>query len=316
MDPVPVEPLILETNDDFEQLLVSDLLFEPNFEEDDVWLERELRRISLESSTEVDQHRFQEDIRELLVGFGIPWVTAPAEAEAQCCFLASHGLADAVVSDDSDCLVFGAPVVLRHLYFGDLTVQTFYSSRLNFTTDQLISLALLLGCDYTTGVHGIGIVNGTEIVKVYDGLEGLRRLYVWAKRAMSEKKGEETEPVEGEVDSPELRVFKEKHKKLRSSWQFPQGFPSAAVWEAFVSPVVDTCDETFTWGEPVEEVVVNTMKRLTDIPESKMRELIEPTLKRYSATMIQRRITEFFSPDFDCGPVGRFVSTRLLKATR
>ena len=26
--------------------------------------------------------------------------------------------------------------------------------------DQLIVLAMLLGCDYTLGVHGVGIVNG------------------------------------------------------------------------------------------------------------------------------------------------------------
>ena len=33
--------------------------------------------------------------------------------------------------------------------------------------DQLIVLAMLLGCDYTLGVHGVGIVNGP-----FDGTKG------------------------------------------------------------------------------------------------------------------------------------------------
>ena len=305
----------LEIHDDFERLLESDLLDERNFETDDVWLEQELRKMAL-SGAEVDQTAFQEDIQELLAVFGIPWIRAPAEAEAQCCFLASHGLADAVISDDSDCLVFGTPIVLRHLYFGELTVQAFYHSSLGFSQNQLKSLALLLGCDYTSGVYGIGIVNGAEIVKVYDGIEGLVRFHQWAIRFHSEGKGKEADPVDGEDDSAELRAFKDQHKKLRSGWQFPAGFPSLAVWEAFTSPVVDVSGDSFDWGSPVEDAIVNMMKKHTTLQEDRVRELLSPTLKRYSETSVQRKITDFFSPSFDCGPVGEFASSRLKKAVK
>ena len=314
MQPTPPQPLF-EINDDFEKLLESDLLDERNLETDDVWLEQELRRMAL-TGAEVDQTAFQEDIQELLAVFGVPWIRAPAEAEAQCCFLARHGLADAVISDDSDCLVFGTPVVLRHLYFGELTVQAFYQSSIGFTPTQLKMLAMLLGCDYTPGVYGIGIVNGAEIVKVYDGLDGLSMLHNWATRSLREDKGKETEPVHGEMDSAQLRAFKEQHKKLRLTWQFPHGFPSAAVWEAFTSPIVDASGDTFDWGTPVEDAIVYTLRKHTSLQETKIRELLSPTLRRYSETTVQRKITDFFSPVFDCGPVGEFASSRLKKAVQ
>lgn len=43
------------------------------------------------------------------------FVVAPYEADAQLAFLMQHGLADAVLSEDSDCLPFGCHTVLFKL---------------------------------------------------------------------------------------------------------------------------------------------------------------------------------------------------------
>jgi DNA excision repair protein ERCC-5 len=177
-------------------------------------------------------------------------------------------------------------------------------------------LAMLLGCDYTPGVHGIGIVNGAEIVSVYDGFEGLKRLHRWATRSLEEAAGREGDPLEGEEDCATLRKFKEQHKKYRLTWQFPRGFPSAEVWQALAAPVVDKSDVPFSWGEPVERKIVETLTRLANLPEVKARELLRPTLKRYKETQVQRKITDFFRADFDCGSVGEIVSARLKKVVR
>jgi exonuclease-1 len=46
---------------------------------------------------------------------GVAFIVAPYEADAQLAYLVRHGLADAVLTEDSDLLVFGCPEVLFKL---------------------------------------------------------------------------------------------------------------------------------------------------------------------------------------------------------
>ena len=113
----------------------------------------------------------QADVEALLEALGVPFVHAPAEAEAQCAFLGAAAVGDAVASDDSDVLVFGAREVYRRMFAEDQQVECYSSARLQarlgLQQEQLIVLAMLLGCDYTLGVHGVGIVNALEVVQAY-----------------------------------------------------------------------------------------------------------------------------------------------------
>ena len=45
--------------------------------------------------------------------FGLPFLIAPAEAEAQCAWLDENRLVDGVVTDDSDVFLFGGRCVYR-----------------------------------------------------------------------------------------------------------------------------------------------------------------------------------------------------------
>lgn len=55
--------------------------------------------------------------------FGIPYIIAPTEAEAQCAWLEEQGLVDGVVTDDNDALLFGAAHVYRHFFKGAACVH-------------------------------------------------------------------------------------------------------------------------------------------------------------------------------------------------
>ncbi len=53
------------------------------------------------------------ECQELLQMFGLPYIIAPVEAEAQCAWLDNNGLVDGVVTDDNDVFLFGGQHVYR-----------------------------------------------------------------------------------------------------------------------------------------------------------------------------------------------------------
>lgn len=83
--------------------------------------------------------------------------TEPAEAENLCSSLVAAGYADAVISEDTDVLVFEAPL-LRGLGVSSREGQLIHGrevrEKLGFTTEEWIQFCLLLGCDFTDRIKG------------------------------------------------------------------------------------------------------------------------------------------------------------------
>lgn len=100
------------------------------------------------------------EVQQLAALLGVPYVTAPMEAEAQCAALCTAGHADAVITEDADAFLFGAPVVYRRLFTGGAFAEAYRAAdigaELGCDRVKLVLLALLLGSDYTMGVHGVG----------------------------------------------------------------------------------------------------------------------------------------------------------------
>jgi hypothetical protein len=70
------------------------------------------------------------EVQELLTMFGIPYIIAPAEAEAQCAWLDAEGLVDGVVTDDSDVFLFGARTVYRNIFESKKFVEVYLAERI------------------------------------------------------------------------------------------------------------------------------------------------------------------------------------------
>ncbi|KEP66622.1 UNVERIFIED_CONTAM: XPG N-terminal domain-containing protein [Hammondia hammondi] len=236
--------------------------------------------------------RMKGQVIALLRAFGVPFITAPGEAEATAAYLTEQNLADAVISDDSDALVFGAREIYRNFFENKKSVEmyeaSFIAHKLGLGQQQLILLAMLLGCDYTLGVKGIGIVNAVEVLRAYPSLESLRSFRAWAEAPW-------TLGITAS-DSAEVRKYKEEHKNYRLQWIFPHDFPSPEVFDAFESPLVDRSREPFSWAVPDVDAIVAIMTHAGGLRRSEVLDCLLPAVQRYtSAHAFQRqtRITAF-----------------------
>lgn len=123
--------------------------------------------------------------------FGIPYITAPMEAEAQCAALLQLGLVDGIITDDSDVFLFGGARVLKNMFNQSKTVECFLLSdldrELGLDRDKLIRLAYLLGSDYTDGLPGVGPVVAMELLSEFPGHDGLHKFKAWWTKVQSGK---------------------------------------------------------------------------------------------------------------------------------
>src|SRR5438552_15057198 len=130
-----------------------------------------------------------DDARELLRLMGLPVVDAPSEGEAQASHMAAKGSVWAAASKDYDCLMFGAPRLVRFL---TISGKEFLPSRAAFrpitpelietqqmmdeyriTRPQLVDLAIMVGTDFNEGVKGIGPKKALKLVQQYGSIENM-----------------------------------------------------------------------------------------------------------------------------------------------
>ncbi len=60
-----------------------------------------------------------KDSIKLFTLMEISYIQSSGEGEAQCCDLVKKGVADVVVSQDNDCLLYGGVIIIRNLLFED-----------------------------------------------------------------------------------------------------------------------------------------------------------------------------------------------------
>ncbi|XP_072218827.1 flap endonuclease GEN homolog 1 [Leuresthes tenuis] len=141
------------------------------------------------SATVTSRGRFNGVLREcaeMLDYLGVPWVTAAGEAEAMCAYLDSQGLVDGCITNDGDAFLYGARTVYRNFNMNskDPQVDCYLTSRvqteLRLSRENLVGLAILLGCDYIPkGIPGVGREQALRFIQTLKGQSLLQRLIQW-----------------------------------------------------------------------------------------------------------------------------------------
>lgn len=206
-----------------------------------------------------------EDGKRLLDLMGVPWVQAPGEGEAQAAHIVKRGDADYCASQDYDCLLFGAPRLVRNVtisgrrklpgknVYVEVIPEVIELKRvLNecaITPQQLIDVGILIGTDFNPdGVRGLGPKTALKLIKEYGSLENAL---------------------------PHLKdaCFPVEPQKIR---------------EVFLSPKV-TDDYRIEWREPNVEGIVSFVCGERDFSEDRVRKAIEKMQK--GITKLKGRMT-------------------------
>ncbi|XP_063160892.1 DNA excision repair protein ERCC-5 isoform X2 [Candoia aspera] len=225
--------------------------------------------------------------QELLRLFGIPYIEAPMEAEAQCAVLDLTDQTSGTITDDSDIWLFGARHVYKNFFSQNKYVEYYqyvdFQNQLGLDRNKLINLAYLLGSDYTEGVPNVGCITAMEILNEFPGrgLEPLLELMEWWAEAQKNKKIRPN-PYDTKVK-----------KKLRHI-EIAPGFPNPAVAEAYLHPVVDESKGSFIWGRPDVEQIREFCQSHFGWTKLKTDEVLFPVLKQLNIQQTQLRIDSFF----------------------
>ncbi|QFZ26724.1 putative DNA repair protein [Clavispora lusitaniae] len=234
------------------------------------------------------------DVQELLKRFGIPYITAPMEAEAQCAELFRMGLVDGIVTDDSDCFLFGGSRIYKNMFNQKQYVECYIAedikNKIGLDQDKLIELAMLLGSDYTEGIKGIGPVMAMEILAEFGTLSNFK---LWFDRhaKSAERPQQEYTPLEKKL------LTRIKNGKLF----LPDGFPSSVVRDAYKRPEVDRDDSAFKWGTPSLDQIRSFLMYNVQWSQARVDEVMVPLIRdmnRKKAEGTQSTIGEFFPEEY------------------
>jgi len=168
------------------------------------------RRVRCEQQTNTQQRKgsafanASKRCETMLKCLGVPVVRAEAEGEALCALLDSSGIVDGVISNDGDCLLFGARTVYTNFtcenlenrkvmrYDADklvanLSADTNNNKRsLKLSREDLIAFAILCGSDMVG--RGINQCGSRKAVQFLDACKSLKKdcldeLLLWSSKS-------------------------------------------------------------------------------------------------------------------------------------
>ncbi|KAH9178241.1 PIN domain-like protein [Lactarius sanguifluus] len=231
------------------------------------------KKAAMRDSEDITQQMIAQ-IMVMLRLFGIPYITAPMEAEAQCAALVELGLVEGIITDDSDVFLFGGARVYKNMFNQSKTVECFFladfARELGLDRERLVQLAYLLGSDYVEGLPGVGPVVAMELLKEFSGDDCLQEFKDWWQRVQSGR----DKPEESRTN------FRQRFKKRFKTLYIPDEWPNPVVRDAYYHPTVDDSEEPFKWGLPDLDGLCGLLIQELGWNQSKVEELLLPIIQK------------------------------------
>ncbi|KAG0010879.1 DNA repair protein rad2 [Podila clonocystis] len=276
-------------------------------QKDTATMAEESQKLKGEIKVLKDQHRKHQrdadDLTETMVAetqvllrlFGIPYIVAPMEAEAQCADLQIRGVVEGILTEDSDVFLFGGLRVFKNMFKEERFVECYLMSDierdLGVNRDRLVALAYLLGSDYTSGIKGIGLVTAMEILRMFPKLETFAKWWRGEQVNVESEKPTESDEKTSWMEELETEandeIALEKLAKACKKVHLPTTFPDPVVAEAYKSPLVDDDEAMFQWGIPDLDGLRDFLRGSLGWGQGEVDSVLLPIIRQMSRESVQ-----------------------------
>lgn len=126
-----------------------------------------------EQSAEGITPRHKQMARELIKAMGLKYIQADGEAESLCASLCYQGYVDAVLSRDTDNLVYGCPMLITNIEKGLVSYVGIDDilKAMDFTMKQFIDYCICLGSDYNQNIPKHGAAAVLKALRQYGSID-------------------------------------------------------------------------------------------------------------------------------------------------
>lgn len=149
-------------------------------------MERSIAGWQRQSAPITEAHK--KEAIKLFELLGLSWIQATGEAEQHCAWLCVHGHVDAVLSEDTDVLAYGTPMLLSKIDIVEGTFRCIVMKELlegmKMKMEEWRDLCIMLKCDYNSRCKGfppdgrkrrkavgIGAVGALAMIEKYRRIE-------------------------------------------------------------------------------------------------------------------------------------------------
>ncbi|KAJ3257189.1 Rad2 nuclease [Boothiomyces macroporosus] len=174
----------------------------------------------------------------------VEYYVAPYEADAQLAYLNKSGIISAVISEDSDLLLFGCERVVYKLdHQGNgLEIALKDLSQIKglryLTHERFVQICILSGCDYLNSPPGIGLGKAIKLLKNENAVDLIGKWEKW-KTVIDAPKLEPNyleKFKKAEMVFKHQRVYCPTLKALRPLNDFPEGFELSPEISEYIGP--------------------------------------------------------------------------------
>lgn len=131
----------------------------------------------LEKKTWYVGHEHLDMCRTLLDFYGVPYAFSYYEADSLLADLCKKNIIQAVISEDSDLLAYGTPILIRDFNFYSNEVNVYYYeeilSKLHLTNTQFLDMCILFGTDYNNRIKKLKPEESYEHIVQYENIENI-----------------------------------------------------------------------------------------------------------------------------------------------